>query len=268
MPSLSWWRWREVTPDSDIVSSPRNRRVVEARRIRQRGTGRILIEGPRLVRAALDAGATPRRVFATREDDLTRRITAMGGDLVVVTDAVMGALGETQHPRGPVAIIDRPVPSPVQTRRAVVLWGVQDPGNVGALVRSAASFGFGVITCAESADPWGSKAVRASAGACFAVQLEHLSDLTLPDLRARGYTTMALVPLGGIPIRAARLQEPVALLVGAEGSGLPPDVVAAADVSVTIPTHGWDGSLNAAAAGSIAAYVVAENLRSAERPED
>ena len=128
----------------------------------------------------------------------------------------------------------------------VALWGVNDPGNVGTVLRSALAFGAASVAFGPgTADPYGPKAVRASMGALFDVPVARVRDPT--DLPGR---RVALVAHGGQPLSA--LDGYVTLVVGAERDGLPADVVAACDEVATIPVRAE--SLNAAMAATVALY--------------
>jgi TrmH family RNA methyltransferase len=136
---------------------------------------------------------------------------------------------------------------PGGTRDVVVaLWRVADPGNVGAVLRTADAFGAGVALSEGCADPLGPRALRASAGAIFRVPL-----LPWGELPAR---RVALAAHDGAPIADAALEPPLALLLGAEREGLPDELVTGSHDVVTIPLPGAAESLNVAAAGAIALY--------------
>jgi TrmH family RNA methyltransferase len=128
----------------------------------------------------------------------------------------------------------------------LALWGVNDPGNVGTVLRSALAFGAGSVALGPgTADPYGPKAVRASMGALFEVPVARVRDPgDLPGRR------IALVAHGGEPLAAP--DGDVTLVVGAEREGLPDDVVAACDGVATIPVK--SESLNAAMAATVALY--------------
>jgi len=135
---------------------------------------------------------------------------------------------------------------PTGSRDVVLgLWRVSDPGNVGTLVRTADAFGAGVTLSAECADPTGSRALRASAGAIFRVPL-----VPWDALPARG---IALVAHGGAPLADAPVETPLAVVLGSEREGLP-DHLVTDRYAATISTPGQAESLNVAAAGAIALY--------------
>jgi TrmH family RNA methyltransferase len=135
----------------------------------------------------------------------------------------------------------------------LVAWGVADPGNVGTLIRCAAAFGLGFAAGPGTADPWSPKVLRSGAGGHFRAGAARVGGLE--PLRAGDRRLVASVARGG-SAPSALPRGPVAVLVGDEARGLPPEVVAACEAAVTIPMPGGTESLNAAVAGAILAYEV------------
>ncbi len=240
------------------VRSPRNPRVAAALRLRRarerRASGLTLLEGPNLLEEAVAAGARIRQVFAAADDSRALELASgSAAEIITVTQEVLNRLAPTQHPRGPVAVLEIPPPARV-TGDALLLWGLTDPGNVGTLIRSAAAFSLSVVVGPGSADPWGPKVLRAAAGA-------HFRTTVAPEGARPAATRVVTVPRGGV----APWQLPAAprfeVVVGSEAHGLPSQMVAAADIRVTIPMPGGVESLNAAVAGSILAYEVSRLRR-------
>jgi RNA methyltransferase, TrmH family len=132
----------------------------------------------------------------------------------------------------------------------VALWGVSDPGNVGTILRAAHAFGAGSVALGPNcADPYGPRAVRASMGAVFALQLARVKDVAeLPG------TVVGLAPGEHLPLRGP-LEAPTTLLIGSERDGLPDDVLAACAQVCSIAQVAGD-SLNAAMAATVALYEV------------
>ena len=128
----------------------------------------------------------------------------------------------------------------------LALWRVADPGNVGALLRSAAAFGAGLALSEGCADPTGPKALRASMGALFRVPLSSFDE---PAGRR-----VALVPRGGTPLPELELDGDVVFVLGAEREGLPDEVLERCDVRASIPQSDDAESLNVAMAGTVALY--------------
>lgn len=193
----------------------------------------------------------PETVFVLDPGDGARAANA-GSEVVTVSERVMDKLATTQHPRGPVAVLETPDPAVEPVGPALLLWGVGDPGNLGTALRSAAAFGVSTVLGPGCADLWNPKVLRAAAGAHFrGVIVQHRNVTGVVETWGRAL--VAAVPRGGV---APSEVEPLASLVaiGAEGPGLPSEVVAIASSTVTIPMPGGVESLNAGVAASILAY--------------
>ncbi|MCS7006518.1 MAG: RNA methyltransferase [Gaiellaceae bacterium] len=221
-----------------MITSSRNetirlvRRLLASRRHRAR-TGLFAVESEDLVEAALAAGTEPVELLVAGETvapELLGEVSTLGH-----APRVIGVFRSADLPSGARDVV-------------VALWRVSDPGNVGAILRSADAFGAAVALSRGCADPLGPRAARASAGAIFRVPL--MSWEELPERR------VALVAHGGQPLAEAPLETPLALLLGAEREGLPAEIVARSR-RVTIPLPGAAESLNVAAAAAIALYELA-----------
>lgn len=212
----------------------------------RRETGLTLIEGPHLLAEAMAAGISISRVFVLAGDEAP---AVPGAEMIVVDRPGMERVAGTDTPRGPVAVIATPEPAIDISRNLLVAHGVSEPGNLGALVRTAAAFDWGFAWTPGSADPWSPKSLRAGAGGQFRVPVapvQGIGDLT-------GWDLVSTVVSGG--------EDPAAIgpghwavLVGEEAAGLPPDVVAASDRVLTIPMPGGTESLNAGVAAAIVVY--------------
>jgi len=160
---------------------------------------------------------------------------------------VFDAIVDAETPPGIAAEI--PLPALERTGSSVFLEGIQDAGNVGAIIRSAAAFGIATVTLdRQCADPWSPKVLRAGMGGHFAICIRQVDDLVAAIGSARLICT---VVHGGQPLREANLSG--AWAFGAEGAGLSPQVLAKAAERVTIPMAGGE-SLNVAAAAAICLY--------------
>jgi TrmH family RNA methyltransferase len=170
-------------------------------------------------------------------------------DVVTVTPSVMNALSPTRTPAG-----DLVTPSPALLLVAV---DVQDPGNAGAIVRSAEAGGAtGVLFTDSSADPWGWKALRAAMGSTFRVPVlrEPDTNALLETLRHAAVRRIAAMPRSATPIHDADLRSPLAFIVGGEGGGLNQQVLEHCDERVSIPMSGRVESLNVAVASALLVY--------------
>ncbi len=242
-----------------MIESIRNPRVVAAARLKKakarRTAGQILIEGPNLLTAALDAGLEIEGVFALAEDELTARAGEAGAEVAIVTTAVMKRLADTDSPRGPVAVATTPKQPAIAAQDTVILVAISDPGNAGTLIRSAAAFGFQVVGTPECVDLWSPKVLRSAAGAHFATAI--VTGAEPSAVGEAGVTLVALMPRDDGRPEPDPAAGPVGLLVGNEAHGLSRRLVNEAAASLTIPTVNVE-SLNAAVAGSIAMFAVAQ----------
>ena len=193
--------------------------------------GLFVAEGEDFVDAARTAGVEPVELLVAGEN---------------VAPELLAGVSDLPHPPRVVAIYRR-ADVPCNTLLlSLGLWRVVDPGNVGAVVRTAGAFGAGVALSAGCADPTSPRALRASAGAIFRVPIVGFDEV--PGRR------VALVAHGGRPLAEVSLEQPLTLVLGAEREGLPDEIVAQCDEAATIPTSGQVESLNVAAAASIALH--------------
>lgn len=260
---------------AELIRSRRNPRVGRLRSLQEaRGRaeqGAFLVEGLRGLEAALAAGApldeawiSPRLERTERGVALTQTLAAHPGiEVVRASDEVLEALAATRSHQGAVARcrLPRPPERPVPGERdVVVLADLQDPGNVGTIWRSAAAAGVGQLICGDAgADPYAPKTVRAAAGAVFLLPAwrTRVDEALLQGLREAGFQLVAADAAGSQRYHRAPWRPPVALLVGQEGPGLPPALLAACDLTVSVPMAPGVESLNAAATATLLMYEVA-----------
>jgi TrmH family RNA methyltransferase len=146
----------------------------------------------------------------------------------------------------------------------VVLAGLQDPGNLGTVLRSAEAFGAtGILSLPGTVSPWNPKAVRASAGSIFRLPLVLATpEVAFPYLRQAGLRILSTVLQDADPVHTVDLTAPIALLIGNEGNGVPEEIAAQCDRALTIPCPGPVESLNASVAASILLYEAARQRSS------
>lgn len=226
--------------------------------------GIFIAESPKVIRTALDAGLEPVALLCEQRhiDGDAADIVARCGDVPVYTGGreLLAALTGYTLTRGVLCAMRRPAPRTVESvcngaRRVVVIDGVVDTTNIGAIFRSAAALGIdGVLLTPTSCDPLNRRAVRVSMGSVFLVPWAR-TDGTFGELSRLGFRTAAMALTDrSLPIDAPELAaEPrLAIVMGTEGDGLPAETIAAADYVVRIPmSHGVD-SLNVAAAAAVA----------------
>lgn len=219
---------------------------------------RALIEGEHLVVAALEAGAAVEALIlaesaAARFAPLVRRGAPAP---VLVADRVFGSIVEVESPAGIAAEIAIPTARKAlgEAPGCVFLEGVQDAGNAGAILRSAAAFGLRHAVLGEGcADPWSPKALRAGMGAHFSMEIREQAGLA-EAIAAFGGRLACTVVRDGTALGKADLSGRLGWLFGAEGRGVSPALAAMADLRITIPMPGAAESLNVAAAAAICFY--------------
>jgi TrmH family RNA methyltransferase len=224
----------------------------------RRSEKRALIEGPHLLAAALQHGHKPLAVLATEEGATHAEIGALIRDSgvrpVVLAKGVFRSVVHAETPQGVAAEIAIPGPRANEGRITVFLEGVQDPSNVGAIVRSAAAFGTGRIVLDRGcADAWSPKALRAGMGGHFALAIEEKAGFGA-QLNAFEGHLLCTVPRGGMLIEEADLTGPVGWIFGGEGRGLSEETLRKVPLRVSVPMAEGSESLNVAAAAAICLY--------------
>ena len=223
----------------------------------RRAERRVVVEGPHLIAAALAAGLKPVAMHGTEaalaKPEVASLVRQSRLTPVVLSSAVFGAIADAETPPGIAAEIA--IPELNREGSAVFLEGVQDAGNVGAIIRSAAAFGAGtLIVDRQCADPWSPKVLRAGMGGHFAIGILQVDDLGAA-IAAFGGRTICTVVHGGRPLRDADLSGRIAWAFGAEGAGLSADIQSRASERITIPMATGE-SLNVAAAAAVCLYEV------------
>lgn len=259
----------------ETVTNRRNALVARFRSAtvtNRRSRTHLLLDGQRLVADAMRAGVALETVVvaaaALRRGD--RALSTLIGDCardgiraVAGSDRVMAAVSPLRSPSSVVALATHRPPSVdgVLDRGArgclIAPIGVQDPGNVGAIVRAAeAAAAGGVIVAAAGADPFGWKALRGAMGSTFRVPVADAgAGSDLPErARRTGCTVLATAPRGGRSMYDLDLTQPLLVLIGGEGGGVERPVFESADAVVSIPMAGGVESLNAAVAAALIAY--------------
>ncbi len=258
-----------MDPMSDVTSR-RNPLVARFRALaRGSSDGHLLLDGEHLVRDAL-AAHLPIEIVALTERMLRARpdleqACASSAETVIVSDSVMSALSPVKQPSGIVAIasampasLERAMESPPQL--IPVIAGVQDAGNVGAIIRAAEGCGAtGIITTDGSADPFGWKALRGSMGSTLRMPVASRQplDAAINGLRRQRVRIGATAPRGGTPLPDCDLRGPLAILLGGEGAGLPEEMLRAADLLITIPMRPPVESFNVAITAALILYEAA-----------
>ncbi|MBI4886723.1 MAG: RNA methyltransferase [Acidobacteria bacterium] len=230
---------------------------------------RVLLDGVHLVRDAVAAGVeleavalASSRTPATAEADVARAIARQGGRVTTVSPRAFAAMSPVRAPSGIVAIARRrPVAPDAVCRRQdafiVVAADVQDPGNLGSLIRAAEAAAVdGVLVCGTSANPFSGKAARGRRGSILRLPVAAGLgiDAAIGCVRRHGARVIAAVPRAGRDPDTVSWRGAVALLVGGEGAGLSADAIDQADERVTIPMAAPVESVNVAVAAAILVY--------------
>ena len=259
---------------SRVTITSRQNPLVTRFRTAARGDvgGVILLDGSHLVADAHTAGVTFQLVAVTpgsREKDDIRILVDMlergGVEVITVSASVMNAVSPVKTPSGMVALAERPVAAAGalyagSAALAVIAVDVQDPGNLGAIVRVAEAAGAtGFIAAGGSANPFGWKALRGSMGSALRLPIASAieTDEAIADARRHGCRIVATVPRDGTSLFEVDLTGPIAVAIGGEGQGLPSSVVEAADERVTIQMQAPVESLNAAVTAALIVYEAA-----------
>jgi TrmH family RNA methyltransferase len=253
-----------------LITSRQHAIVRQCRAIARGDPRHLLLDGWHLLEDARAVGL-PIELVAVRDDVAAHhaaalnRLASEGTTIAQVSAKVMDAVSPVRTPSGVVAIAHRPrtdarallAPAPALVVAAV---GVQDPGNVGALVRSADAGGAtGVLLDTNSADPWSWKALRASMGSAFRLPVMRTGEVQgqLRQWREAGLTIVASDPRAIVDLQAADLSVPLVFVMGGEGPGLPQSIMDAADVCIRIPMRARVESLNVAVASALLVYEAA-----------
>lgn len=238
---------------------------------------RLLLDGTHLVTEAHEAGLTfefaaiDETALAGQapEGRLARQLVSAGVDVLAVTPAVLAAMSPVRTPSGMVAIVHRTAATldGICARPdafVLALTGVQDPGNVGALLRVAEAGGVtGAVVAGGSANPAGWKTVRGSMGSALRLPVSTVADTAAAFARMRdaGLRLIAAAPRDGVAPEAIDWRGPAALWLGGEGAGLDADLLRTCDALVTIPMTPPVESLNVAVAGGILVYAAGRTRR-------
>ncbi|MEZ5381088.1 MAG: RNA methyltransferase [Microthrixaceae bacterium] len=237
----------------------------------------VAVEGTKVLAELLEHGPPPQRLIY----DLRAAAGEAVGDLVVAADrqgvpleavspGVLDRLLDADTSQGVVGLVDRPAADPASLLDGhaggvplLIGAGVQDPGNVGTLVRiAAAAGGPGLLVDLNSADPWAPKALRASAGWALRHPVAEIDDAASAVNRlVEGGTMVVAAAPGGVPPEEIDWSGRTALVLGSEGQGVPSSVVAGCSQRVSIPMASGVESLNVAVAGAVVAFEAARQAR-------
>jgi TrmH family RNA methyltransferase len=233
----------------------------------RRKAGMALLEGVHLVSAYIASHGMPKTLVvsesAQAREEIAQLLARAKADVVVLTDSLFREVSTFETPSGILALITPPQPQAVPDDALVclLLEDIQDPGNVGSILRSAAASGvLHVLLSKGCAFAWSPKVLRAGQGAHFLLNIVEEADL---EAFLRGFCgqSLALTPHAGQTIYDIDMKPLTAFLIGNEGAGLSAQLLQAADQQVAIPMPGKTESINAAAAAAVCLFEMVRQRR-------
>ena len=251
-----------------LVSSRQNAIVKQLRRSFSQGEvveGYCAIEGLRMIEEAIRSGLKMRAICFSKSGEVKaeRLLNQISHNVeaLLLPDDVFSSAVETEHPPGVAALVKVRQSGPDELVSSsppliLVAAGIQDPGNLGTMLRSAEAFDArGLILTEKTVSQWNAKVVRASAGSVFRVRTVAMrSPEMLEFLRGHKIQTAAAVARNGVRIQEFNFAGPTAVLIGNEGAGVPKELINRADHRICIPQAEPLESLNAGIAASIILY--------------
>lgn len=254
----------------EIISSRKNdsvrflRELMREKRLRDE-RGAFAVEGDHLCGELVRAGfeitlAAFTEKAAEKYPETARQLTERAETVVVITDELSEYISDTRSPQGMFAAAKtRGNAFPENACKVIVLDGVQDPGNVGTIIRTAEAFGAdGAVLLSGCADVWSPKTLRASMGSAFRLPVVNCAAGELSGVLC-GFTLYgAMLDDTAKRLGEVKFPEKTAVIIGSEGRGISPDVAAVCDEKIYIPIKGAE-SLNAAAAAAVLLYSLIEN---------
>ncbi len=219
--------------------------------------GLFLIEGIRLVDDAIEKNY-PIEQLIIRMTDIESQTRYEAFPMVLMDDRCFEELSDTVHSQGVIGVANQPESQAIDyTTPLLILDQIQDPGNMGTIIRTAVSAGISqIVTIKGSVDAYNSKVVRSTAGAIFSVRLIQSvdGDELMAKLMQSGYQIIGSSLEQSVSFDEATYQPLSALIIGNEGNGIDPKRLAITDINVSIPIKGPVESLNAAVAAGILIY--------------
>jgi TrmH family RNA methyltransferase len=233
-------------------------RLTESARSR-RSAGQTLLDGVHLLCACLDAGFSLRHILlneaALQDEEITALLTRLNGvEITQLDDRLFASLSDLKTPTGVLALIDISAPPAQASRFALLLEDIQDPGNLGSMLRSAAAAGCDAVFLSKGcADVWSPKVLRAAMGGHFCLSIHEQQDL----LKVAGEFSGMLLATALQSTRSlyeCDLSGNIAFMLGNEGAGLSCELQALSSHTIAIPMPGQIESLNVAAAAAICLF--------------
>lgn len=239
-----------ISPDNPLIKNVAKLKTKKGRQIEQQ----FLAEGIRTCTTIIESGIKPLHIFATQE--IAEKVSFLNNqNVTLVPQKVIEKISPATTPSGLVCVFPIPEqPSFDMIQEGIILAGIQDPGNMGTLIRTAISFGKKTIILVEGAEPWNPKVVQASAGTLAIAHIFRMPWNEVIALKDNNFKLTALVVKNGQ--NPAKMSfDKTLLIIGSEAHGIPDSWLKSCENLMTIPMPGKTESLNAAAAGAIAMYL-------------
>ncbi|WP_205600791.1 RNA methyltransferase [Gracilibacillus sp. YIM 98692] len=245
-----------------MITSVKNEKVKQWRKLKQKKErdkrSLFMIEGFHLVEEALQSDWQIKEVII--EDGIDKSHSLEGYSVYEVAENVMAAITDTKSPQGIVAVVEKKYVTPTDFSRVLLMDQVQDPGNLGTMIRTADAAGFDAVILGEgTVDLYNEKVIRATQGSLFHLDIleANLSE-EIRHLQDRDVKVWATGLENAERYDQLEIPEKLAVIVGNEGAGVDPKLMDQSDQIVTIPIYGRAESLNVSVAAGILMYAVAK----------
>lgn len=241
-----------------MITSSQNSQVKDWRKLQTKkyrvNTQSFLIEGFHLIEEALNSGWTIATIIVQEGTTLPSWLTEQNHQLV--SKQVFTAISQTEAPQGIAAVVKMPQAQPISGDYLLLIDQVQDPGNLGTMIRTADAAGFSQVVLGKgTVDLYNDKVIRASQGSIFHIPVVEADLLELiPQLQQQTYRVLASALDNAVSYAAASNLNKAALVMGNEGSGINPGILKLADQCIKIPIYGQAESLNVSVAAGILMY--------------
>ncbi|ALM56670.1 RNA methyltransferase [Staphylococcus equorum] len=241
----------------EMITSAQNSKVKNAIKLKKKRerdkTGRALIEGYHLIEEAYKSNLKIEQLYVVDIERLDDGMINHADEVFEINLKVAEALSGTVTPQGFFAVIEKPVHETANAQQVLLIDCIQDPGNLGTLIRTADAAGLDLIVLEKgTADPYQDKVMRASQGSVFHIPIVSQDLSEFIDGFEGGVYGTALD--NAVPYNQIQSEEKFALLLGNEGEGVNPELLSKTSQNLTIPIYGKAESLNVAIAGSIVMY--------------
>lgn len=247
----------------EIITSVDNNLIKEVRSLQEKKYrklhGKFIVEGPKFVREAVNAKNVDKIfVVSSKMSDYVEIFSSLKDRVYVVNERVFAKITDTENSQGILAEVTMPENKPLdKSSDILILDRIQDPGNMGTIIRTAAATGFNSIIAIDSTDVYSPKVVRSSAGTIFKTSIYQMTEAEVLDFISKnGYNLIIADARGENIFKMANLKPPSALVIGNEANGPSEKLKAAASIMVSLPMTNDVESLNAGVSASVLMYLI------------